>query len=514
MSMSSMAQSLIADMRNIIAAAGENQGRITPSVYDTAQALRLYPFEFDVEPGLRWLLAQQQADGGWGNPAVPQARDIPTLAAMLALATHRSNFQNLDLIENAIEAGAIFLEQQHALWQKPLPEDLPTGAEMVLVALLDDAQTLGIDVWPEAYGALRTLGEQKRQHIASVEPDAGTAPTYTWETWGATAQTDILDGSGGVGHSPAATAAWLKIAKGKEGLAQERKVAQRYLNAASRATGVDVPGVMPTVWPIKRFEQTWVLYSLFATDLLSSKYFIDLTTLLASELVSAMKPRGIGMSDYFIADGDITSTATAVLFAAGWYIDTSRLQYFRNNGHFITYTGELQRSLTTTAHGVLALGMAGRDVEVPCQFLLSYQDADGCWRGDKWHSSWLYTTATVVAALICARRPEALRKTREAVLSAQHEDGGWGIKSKSTTSETAYALHILLMMDRVGLLNDPARAARDQGYRWLLNHYRSGKFESTAERLWIGKELYTPIRVDRANELSALLAITLSKERK
>lgn len=505
-------ETLMADMQNVIATAGQDQGRITPSVYDTAQVLRLYPPESDIEPGLRWLLGQQQADGGWGNPAVPRARDIPTLSAMVTLATYKSTFQESGIIEDAVEAGAAFLKQQHPLWQKPLPQDLPTGAEMVMIALLEDAEELGIDVCHETYDALRALGERKRRYIASVKPAAGTAPTYTWEVWGTAAQADILDGSGGVGHSPAATAAWLNSAGGKEELAREDGAAQRYLDGASRATGVDVPGVVPTVWPIKRFEQAWVLYSLFATNLLSAEYFADFADPLMSELASVMRPHGMGMSDYFIADGDITSTTTAVLRAAGRSVDTSRLRRFRNDGHFITYTEELQSSLTTTAHAVLALGLAGQNVDTPCQFLISHQGTDGRWHGDKWHSSWLYTTATVVAALVQAGKPAALPATRQAVLAAQKTNGGWGITSKSTTAETAYALQILLMLDRAGLLNESARAARDRGYRWLLSHYRPFKSEPTSERLWIGKELYAPTRVDRANELSALLAIALSEE--
>jgi squalene cyclase len=220
------------------------------------------------------------------------------------------------------------------------------------------------------------------------------------------------------------------------------------------------------------------------------------------------------MSDYFIADGDITSTATAVLHAAGRRVDPTRLHRFQDDGHYSTYAGELQSSLTTTAHAVLALGLAGHDVDTPCRFLIAHQDADGRWRGDKWHSSWLYTTATIVAALGHAGKLNPLPATREAILSTQNDDGGWSITPRSTTSETAYALHILLMLDRAGLLDDPARAARDRGYRWLQNHYRPAKSETVSDRLWIGKELYTPVRVDRANELSALLAIALADNEK
>lgn len=510
--MKRMIEMLVADMQNVIITAGENEGCITPSVYDTAQVLRFYPPESGIQGGLRWLLAQQQADGGWGNPTVPQARDIPTLAAMVTLATHSATLQDSTTIERAIDAGVTFLEQQRELWQKPLSEDLPTGAEMVLIALLDDAKKLGIDVCPDAYGALRALGERKRQYIASVKPAAGTAPSYTWEVWGNTARTDILDGSGGVGHSPAATAAWLSAADEKEGLDEERAAAQRYLDGANRATGLDIPGVVPTVWPIKRFEQSWVLYSLFASNLLTDRRFAGLVEPLAGDLASAMTSHGLGMSDYFVADGDITSMTLAVLLAAGQPADVTRLHHFRNNGHFITYTAELQSSITTTAHAVLALGLAGHNVATPCRFLISQQSEDGRWHGDKWHSSWLYTTAAAVAALVHADTLAPLSKTHGAVLTAQNEDGGWGIGPSSTTAETAYALHILLMLEDAGVHTPSTQSAYARGHRWLLQHYRPFKVEATAERFWIGKELYAPSIVDRAHEISALLTLALEDD--
>jgi hypothetical protein len=46
----------------------------------------------------------------------------------------------------------------------------------------------------------------------------------------------LIDGAGGVGHSPAATAAWLKAAAGRPDLANAREVAQRYLVEAAAAT--------------------------------------------------------------------------------------------------------------------------------------------------------------------------------------------------------------------------------------------------------------------------------------
>ncbi|MBD2248543.1 hypothetical protein [Nostoc sp. FACHB-888] len=61
---------LFTELRSLIADLGKNGGLISPSVYDTAQVLRFYPPATGVEPALEWLLTQQQADGGWGNPRI------------------------------------------------------------------------------------------------------------------------------------------------------------------------------------------------------------------------------------------------------------------------------------------------------------------------------------------------------------------------------------------------------------------------------------------------------------
>ena len=44
---------------------------------------------------------------------------------------------------------------------------------------------------------------------AGAKPGAGSAAVYSWEAWGTEPTPDLVDALGSVGHSPAATAAWL-----------------------------------------------------------------------------------------------------------------------------------------------------------------------------------------------------------------------------------------------------------------------------------------------------------------
>ncbi len=74
-----------ARLQGLLPQLGKGGGRISASVYDTAQVLRAYPPSGGVTPGLEWLKQQQQADGGWGSPSAPLYRRISTIAAVLAL---------------------------------------------------------------------------------------------------------------------------------------------------------------------------------------------------------------------------------------------------------------------------------------------------------------------------------------------------------------------------------------------------------------------------------------------
>lgn len=498
---------LISRLRADLQALGHQGGSLTPSIYDTAQLLRYHP-PGDPRPALDWLLRQQHADGGWGPEVFPLARHVPTLAAVLALRGNSDTRES----RAAVERGLEFLRRTAEAWaiDGPLPDDIPVAAELILPQLLDEATAVGIELPHKPFQTVRALGEKRRALIARMKPRAGTAPVHAWEAWGTQPAPEVLDEARSVGHSPAATALWLRLREAAgPSAAGELGDVEQYLCSAAASTGTGVPGVVPTVWPIDRFEQSWPLHALSTLGLLKHPSLQDAVQSQLDGLHRALRPEGIGMSDAFIFDGDITSTVVALLADSGREVDPRTLERFQREGLFITYAHELQPSLTTTAHGLLALATLGRDVSQPVRFLLEKRGSNGMWAGDKWHCSWLYTTSQVMVALARAGAEQPLCTAAEALLSVQHAEGGWGV-ARATPSETAYAIHGLYALRHTpGPLGQAVRRALLRAARWLEARERA---PGDTETYWIGKELYCPHRVDSGFVLSARLALELDRE--
>ncbi len=381
--MSQLIDTLLTDLRSLIADLGKDGGLISPSVYDTAQVLRFCPPEEGVEPALEWILGQQQPDGGWGNTAVPLSRHMPTLASVLALLTY--NEKNPKKIESRAQAGIEFLQQHATEWQDAHIDDFPIAVEVVLPKLIQDAQELGITLPKKPYATVIKLGNKKRRQIAQMQPKAGTPPTYSWEAWGTTATAEVVDEIGSVGTNPAATAAWIHAANGCADLAGTREAARRYLKQASAATGVNIPGVVSTIFPINYFDQHYGLYALFVSGLLEHPALQKVVASQAVSLANALHSTGISYCPYFQPDADCTAVALIVLQATGHAVDTvTMLNQFKYNGCFITFPHELNPSVLTNAHALHALAHTSEKVVQPRTFLLGRQLADGRWAADKW----------------------------------------------------------------------------------------------------------------------------------
>lgn len=501
-----MRDALLNNLVGIVAATTSQGGQVSASIYDTAQCLRFMEDAPCPPATLDWLLSQQQPDGGWGSLSMPLARSISTMASMLALIER----DRRPIAQAAVAQGQRFLFELADQWPAGVPDDLPVGLELLLPALIEQLQAADIDgPWP-TFDTLVAYGNRRRYALAERTLPTGSRHAHSWESFGRTPALELIDGVGSVSHNPAATAAWLRATAGSEyqhnlAYQQARKRAAAYLHACQQATDTGVPGVVPGVWPMPRFEQTFVLYALVAADLLNEPALRDVAEQQVRDMQGALGPRGVGLSDHFEVDGDDTAAALVILAEAGLYTDPACLNYFDAGDHFCAYPGELHSSTSLTARAVHALWATDQPFERYLDYLLRNQLPDGRWPGDKWHQSWLYTTAHVLIALSACELYEPVVRGGVAVLCAQHADGGWG-----TLEETAFA--ILGLRASAALLEQPELlAAMQRGQQWLLAH--AGQLEALPPA-WIGKELYTPTRIVQSMILSAALASTNVEHRR
>ncbi len=490
------AEFLFDELSQLLKACGATGGLVSPSVYDTAQVLRLAPPP-DPEPALRWLLDQQQPDGGWGSSLMSSARDLSTLAAILAL----KKYPQLKGVEEAVAGGLHYLNAHATVWAFEPVDHWMVGVELILPHLLQEARNWGWELPYHLYEPLMQVGERRRQRLAKMKPRAGTPFVHSWEAWGEIADPALLDGTGGVGHSPAATAGWLGAAGETPELEASRQAARSYLAQAAESTGLGISGVVPTVWPIVHYERAFMLYFLVVTGLWDHPRLKAAVEPQLDLLAAALREDGLGFSDYFIPDGDDSTVAVAVLKATGRAVSIEAIRQFMQEGFFSTYANELNPSLSASAHGVHALGILGEpEYNFYLDYLLQRQLPEGYWKGDKWNISWLYVTEQVVLAL-AENLPEAdAERVLQAVLAAQKADGSWG-----TIEETAYAFTVMRTLRNISgpFYFDVINALMRSGH-WLVRKFKFRQFAPV--NLWVGKELYCPYRVVRTMELSALLA--------
>ncbi|NTU77838.1 MAG: hypothetical protein HGA45_00300 [Chloroflexales bacterium] len=497
--MNSLSDVLLTDLRCQIADLGRAGGLISASIYDTAQVLRLAPPDEEVWPAIEWLLAQQRADGGWGSPAVPLARAVPTLAAVLTLYRYGQRRS----VREAADEGLACLRREANHWVGNLPDDLPVGVELLFPRLLDDAREAGIALPTELYRPLLDLGARRRQLIARMPLAPGTTAVHSWEAYGTRPDPNLLDASGSVGHSPAATAAWLWLASGRAELAVYAEGARAYLEQAAHATQVGIPGVVPTAWPIDRFELAYAMHTILAGGYFDQPELRAVIATKVDELARALRPEGLGCSDAFVPDGDDTAAAVAVLGASGRPAPAAALTRFACGASFYSYLGELQPSLITSARAVQALTIYGHDMSASQSYLIERQSCDGRWQRDKWNSSWLYTTYQAMLALGPSFSHESLARALDILLDYQQPDGSWCTIDSSELEETAYGVLICRLAMRHGLGGERVAATLSVAMRWLYDHYRP--FSPRANRCWLAKENYSPIRISRVIELVALL---------
>ncbi|MBU9459213.1 hypothetical protein KTE57_06480 [Burkholderia multivorans] len=493
----SLADALVSELRRLVTGLPDD-GRTAASVYETALVLCYQPAIGDRRRVQDWLHDAQHADGGWCDPDYPKFRIASSLAALLAL--HRAGDPRY---RAAIDAGCAFLDRQDPYWRSATLDDIPVGLEIIWPRLQADAQRAGLRFSLSPPATLNAIGQARLAKLSRATAlPAGHPALHCWEAWGSVPVAASLGPEGSLAISPSATAAWLRAAHEHELDSALIERASTYLREASRASEAAVPGVFPYVWPLDVFECAYVLYSLGLGGLAAHPALTEPIARTATFLGARITERGASFAAGFNPDGDTTSVAIAALSMAGAATSCHSLAHFASDGVYATCPGERNPSLSTTVHAMHALRLQREPRTVASAHVLAKRDADGLWRGDKWHVSPFFLTCHAVAALDHDEVDRHGAQTLEGLLACQRADGGWAGTGTPNVEETAYAV---LTIDRLcarGPMPPAARTSLLKAFRLMRDCYRSPRAQ--ASMLWINKELSRPTRVVRAVELAGL----------
>ncbi|MGW1997607.1 hypothetical protein [Embleya sp. NPDC001921] len=458
-------------------------GQVSGSVYETGRLVALSPWLVGHRERVAFLADTQQEDGRWGA-SDPGYALVPTLSAVDALLKTGGHVA-------ACERGLSWLRRM--LNELPKTPDLP-AFELLASALLESinqtsraALPVPADLRPDQLHELRAAlisGARlppKLMHAA----EALLPARYPG---------DAIPAHGGLGASPAATAAWLGDDPGPD------HPSRRYLEQTTTLLG----GPVPCALPITVFERSWVLSTLARAGIPLRPH----PTLLSS-LTDLMSTDGTPAAAGLPADADSTAVVLHALMLCGHAADPRVLSGYETDTHFATWPGEQGQSPSTNAHVLDAFGLHARTtgdtsgrsaIRKTSSWLRSVQYHEGYWT-DRWHASPYYATATATLALNAYDGPDVrdcIGRALAWVLNTQHRDGSWG-QDGGSAEETAYAVQILLTTGAPAA--EPARRAA-----WRAVHHLADAPDNPPA-LWHDKDLYRPAAIVRSAVLAARFLI-------
>lgn len=495
----------------------DSYGAVSLSIYETARLVTLAPWLAGHPQRVLFLLQSQCRDGQWGGPGGYGL--VPTLSATEALLVSLQRWQQdrngqildyADVISAADRGLRALFGWLNADARVVVPDTI--AAEIVVPALiaqvnahldrLGSAPVIGLDIWRGSGRLLLPPGVDdgllaRLDHLVRHGHALPTKLLHSLEAIGPAVRGApfVHPVHGAVGCSPAATAAWLPDPTGGQ-------ASVGYLETVQNRGRGPVPGVTP----ITIFERAWVLAALTAAGI-----SVTIPPGLVGSLHAAFGECGVAAGPGLPPDSDDTAVALYALAQLGSPRSLDHLSAYQVEAHFSCFPDERTPSISTNAH---VLQTFGRCLEhnLPQRFrhhatmgklsgwLRDRQEADGNW-WDKWHASPYYATACCAAALHRYSRSASATTISKAVkwlLDSQREDGSWG-RWSGTYEETAYAVQTLLQT-----WVSPADSAVEQAAARGCVFLQRSAGEHKHPPLWHDKDLYTPIRVVRAEGLAAL----------
>lgn len=463
-------------------------GGLSGVAYDTAWTARIT--NEDGTPlfpeCMRWILENQKSDGSWGSTVIHyHDRILSTLSALMAL-------QDLgkEKYSEIIERGERYIWDNIENVKKDTYRLI--GSELLLSSLMDQAEMLGLNL-PYHIHLYKTEMSLKLKKIdETLWYSPLTTLSFSLEFLGDEVDLSRLPQAqlpnGSVGNSPATTAYLFRHWKNRK--------AYEYLNRILSLTG---NGSVPTVYPIDAFEYGWILYNLMMAGLYFERYS-DICDFLSKNL----GPSGVGSSTQSpIPDADDTAVVLKVLSTMGYPIDYAMLNIYDVGDYYLTFNFEMDPSISTNIHILDFIRVCPEfpereeKIETLLSFLRQKMNADGFW-SDKWHISDLYPTCHAVIPL-CHLDPSLAEKAISWIIASQKSNGMWG-ENGGTLEETSYVIQALMYYSQNVEKIDQEIMKRSSE---LLNSRYISRLFAQRYDLWVGKVLYTPIRVLLSSVASA-----------
>ncbi len=475
---------------------GFGGGLLSTSAYDTGWLARVRAKDdrqqLAFPDALEWLLRHQNPSGSWSGPFPHDV--LPTMSALVALRIVPDALS--DRCAVAASRAVAYLRDSLAGWQVGTYESV--GFEVQLPTLVQSLSKLGIRLEIPNYGDVIDMMQAKLVRSAGIALAYGhSSLVYSLEALVGSLSPDLLPGlrspHGHYGHSPAATAAVLRHFSWNE----QSAIWLRNLQARH-------DGGVPNVFAIDAFEASWSLHLLLSVDpgLADSPAGSRLLSRLEG-IKDPIRGNSWASEEYYLQESDDTSLILLALALAGRGIDPSVLLGFESPSCFVVFPNERNASVSSNAHVLESFVMANRvdryshQIDKATSFLLTHREGEGFWL-DKWHASPFYAVYCATRAFALHPDPGVRSEITPSIgwlLSQQRADGSWGLWAGSA-EETAYAVLSLIHAKTV-----EAQVALQRGQSWIEAHYADPR-----PQLWIGKQLYSPIRVVEAAVLAALQA--------